>query len=250
MNNLRLILVLFLLNCSIGYAGNLSVVVNTWPPYVGKALPGKGMAMQIVTSALHRKGHQTTITIESWTRTLEGIDVGVFDVVGAIWKTPEREKWLLFSEPYLQNNIKFIKKKSLVLNYQSLEDLTGYVIGIVKNYAYDEAFIQSQILIKIPQNHIIQNLTKLREDVIDVTLGDERAIIFELNQYMHGQVADYEFLRKPLSKQGLHIAVSRRNPAAQQIIADFNQAIAEMKADGSLEKFLAQYQAHRQNRKK
>ena len=233
-----------LLNCRSGIAADLSIVVNNWPPYVDKILPGKGIAMQIVTSAMQRKGYQATIAIESWSRTLEGIDVGVFDVVGAIWKTPEREQWLLYSDPYLLNRIKFIKKKALPLKYENLEDLTGYVIGVVKNYAYDEAFVQSEQLIKIPQNHIIQNLVKLREDAIDVTIGDERAIIYELKQYMHGQIDEYEFLQKPLSERNLHIAVSKQNPQARKIIADFNQAIAAMKADGSLERMLNMYQLH------
>ena len=224
-----------------GKAGSLAIVVNSWPPYVEKQLPGKGLAMQIVANALQRKGYQSIITIETWSRVLEGLEVGVFDIVGAIWKTPEREKTLLFSKPYLVNRIKFIRHKNLQVEYQSLQDLSGYLIGVVKDYAYDEDFLKSELIIKIQQNHIIQNLLKLEQGEIDLTLGDERALSFELNRYMHGQAGNFKFLDKPLSTQGLHIAVSRQHPAGKQIITAFNQAIQEMQADGSLDRIVKQY---------
>lgn len=228
-----------------GYAENITVVVNSWPPYVDKTLPGKGLAMQIVTAAMQRKGYQTKVAIETWDRALEGLNVGVYDVIGAIWKIPQREQTMLFSEPYLVNQIKFFKKKSTPVSFQSLDDLSGYLIGTVRNYAYDDAFVQSEKLLKIPANHIIQNLLKLREGQIDLAVGDERAISYELNQYMHGQAQDYDFLPKQLAEQGLHIAASKQNPAAKKIIAAFNQAIHEMQADGSLQKILDNYSSGR-----
>lgn len=222
-------------------AGKLLVVVNSWPPYIDKTLPQKGLAMAVVVAALQRKGYQAEISIESWSRALEGIEIGVYDVAGAIWKTSQREKALLFSKPYLVNYIKFIKKKNLEVKYETLEDLTGYLIGTVRNYAYDEAFISSEKLLKLPQNHIIQNLAKLREDEIDLTLGDEKAIRYELNQYMRSQANEYEFLNQPLAIRELHIAVNNQNPQGRKIISDFNQSVAEMQADGSLKKIIADY---------
>jgi polar amino acid transport system substrate-binding protein len=222
-------------------AESLSIISNRWPPYVDETRASKGMAMEIVTTALQQKGYQTRTSIETWPRVLEGIEIGIYDVVAAIWKTPEREKNLLFSNPYLVNQIKFIKMKNTEAKYQNLGDLTGYLIGIVKDFAYDDAFIQSQTLIKVPQNHIVQNLLKLTQGEIDLTLGDERAIRHEINQYMHGHAPQLEFLSKPLSQRGLHLAVSKNNSNAKKIVADFNQAIAKMKKDGRLEVIVKKY---------
>lgn len=199
------------------------------------------MAVEIVTAALQQKGYQTISRVETWPRVLEGVEIGVYDVVVAIWKTPEREKNLLFSKSYLVNQIKFIKMKNTEVKYQSLDDLTGYLIGIVKDYAYDDAFLQSQILIRIPQNHIVQNLLKLTKGEIDLTLGDERAIRYEINHYMRGYAPQIEFLSKPLSQRSLHIAVSKQNPNAKKIVANFNQAIAKMIKDGSFDAIVKKY---------
>jgi hypothetical protein len=34
------------------------------------------------------------IKSDSWSRALEGVEIGVFDATCAIWKTPEREQGL------------------------------------------------------------------------------------------------------------------------------------------------------------
>lgn len=222
-------------------AGSLRVVANQWPPYVDQSMPQKGMAIEIVEAAFKRAGYQHTIRIETWTRALEGLEIGIYDVAGAVWKTPEREKILIFSDPYWINQIKFIKKKGLKADFNNLGNLSGYLIGTLRDYAYDEAFVNSKTLIKIPQNHMIQNLLKLRQGDIDITLGDENAIRYELNQYMKGSISEFEFLQKPLASRGLHIAVSKQNTKAAKIIADFNQVIRAMKADGSFDTIVKKY---------
>ncbi|MBT4146451.1 MAG: transporter substrate-binding domain-containing protein, partial [Gammaproteobacteria bacterium] len=104
---LRAILLLVLLNlfvplCS---AQAISVVSSQWPPYVDDSMPGKGLAVELVNKALQRKGYQPTLHIYNWQRALEGVEIGVFDATCAIWKTAERERDLLYSEPYLTNTI-------------------------------------------------------------------------------------------------------------------------------------------------
>ncbi len=220
----------------------LGIVGSSWPPYIDKSQQSKGMAMEIVTVALQRRGYQTRISIETWPRALEGVEIGVYDLVAAIWKTREREKTLFFSQPYLANQIKFIKNKDTEVQYRTLEDLKGLLIGTVRNYAYDKDFLETQDLIKIPQNHIIQNLLKLTQGEIDLTLGDEKAIRYEIHQYMKGNEQQLEFLNKPLSKRNLRIAVNKNNPTAKKIVDDFNQAIAKMKADGTLAEIINKYQ--------
>lgn len=220
----------------------IKMVSNQWPPYVDDAAPKKGLAVELVNQALQRKGYQPSLHIDNWPRALEGVRIGVFDATCAIWKSAEREQDLLFSEPYLSNKISFIKKKSLTVEYAHYTDLTGFVIGILRDYAYNEQFTQSRALIKIPANHIIQNLQKLNNDSIDLTLGDERAIRYALQKFLPLHASSFEFLNPPLSYKKLYFAVSKSNKAAQTIINDFNLAIMEMKKDGSYDQIVSQYQ--------
>ncbi|MNP35960.1 Bacterial extracellular solute-binding protein, family 3 [compost metagenome] len=50
-----------------------------------------------------------------------------------------------------------------------------------------------------------------------------------------------EFFDKPVSENSLHILVSLKNPEHQQIVAGFDRAIAQMKADGSYARLLKQH---------
>lgn len=227
--------------CINSVAANLMMAVNHWPPYVDKSHADHGISVELVTAALERKGHRISVQYETWPRVLEGLEVGYFDLVGAVWKTPEREQVMVFSEPYLDNQIKFLKRKDDDIKFNTLEDLTGYFIGIVNDYAYEEEFVKSRRHIKLPQNHIIQNLQRLVQGDIDLTLGDQRAILFEINTYIPNKRNDLVFLEKPLSIRGLRIGVSKHSANAEQIIKDFNSAIIEMKKDGSFQKIIQKY---------
>jgi polar amino acid transport system substrate-binding protein len=241
----RYFLLLFVLVGSffapIGFAQTINIVSSQWSPYVDDSMQDRGLAAELVTTALKRKGYKSTLSLDSWQRALEGVRLGVFDANCAIWKTEDRERDLLYSEPYLENKISFIKRKSLQLNYQQLDDLKGYMIGVVRDYAYGEQFTQSRDLIKVPANHIVQNLQKLEAGSIELTLGDERAINYKLQQFFPTESTSFEFVEPPLTYKNLYFAVSRSNKAAAQIIRDFNQSIEEMKQDGSYYQIIDKY---------
>ena len=173
-----LFFVLLSLYPQVSMAQVIRIVSSQWPPYVDNSMPEKGLAVELVNKALERKGYQPTLQVYHWRRALEGVEIGVFDATCAIWKTAEREKTLLYSEPYLENTISFLKKKGNKIKHQKLSDLQGLVIGTLRDYAYDNAFNESTALIKIPANFIVQNLQKLNKGAIDLTLGVELLFLF------------------------------------------------------------------------
>ncbi len=222
-------------------AADLKLAASSWPPYTGEDLPGNGLAIAIVRQAFDRAGYTTSVTIESWPRTLEGVELGIYDVIAAAWYTKERAKKYIFSEPYLSNSMRLIKRKDTRLKVQSLADLAGLRVGIVRDYAYGEEFDQATHFVKIPQNHVIQNLLMLVNRKIDLTVGDELALRHEITEFMPSQMAILEFMPHAIAFKDLHIAVSRLNPQHEQIVTDFNKAFAKMKADGTLEKIRLEY---------
>lgn len=65
-----------------------------------------------------------------WSEKVAELDAGTIDM---IWSgmdiTPEREKIMLFSKPYMTNRQILLVRKGNPLNVQSLEDLAGKVVG-------------------------------------------------------------------------------------------------------------------------
>lgn len=238
----KLILVLYILLYPFSVcAKDLKLIANIWAPYVSDQMPNNGLAIDIVTTAFRKAGYNPLLKIDSWSRALEGGKIGIYDAVAAIWYTKERTSDLEFSEPYLVNEIKFIKRKNRNIEFNQIDDLRGLLIGVVKDYAYEESFISLNDIIRIPQNHLVQNLLSLRKGDIDLTLGDQRTILYDLNQYMKGSIKELEFLPKPLAKRGLRIAVSKVNPNHRAIVADFNRVIEKMKSDGSYKKVFSRH---------
>ncbi len=235
MKEIIAILVIFLVlsSASVTSASELKVTASTWPPYVDPQLPESGLVINIVNVALTRAGYMTALTFDTWPRALEGTKIGIYDVIAGAWYSDERSEYLAFSQPFIINEVKFIKRKGRLIVYNTLEDLRGLVIGIVRDYAYGAEFDNAAYLIKVPQNHVIQNLNNLFSGRIDLTLADERVARYELRQYMSGDMSELAFLPKPLSAKGLHIAVSKRRPDHAKIVSDFDSAITAMKKDGT-----------------
>ena len=83
-------------------ATELSLASDVWPPFTDTFKQTR-FAIDIVHSALERAGIKAeTEILDEWTVPAD-IKDGKFDGSGAIWKTPERENYLIYSQPYLEN---------------------------------------------------------------------------------------------------------------------------------------------------
>jgi len=240
MNKLTLLLLLSFVS-PISYA--LSIVVKEEAPYIGNQLLNQGLSIEIINTIFQRSGIKPSIVFETWPRAYEGGSIGIYDVIGSIWKTKEREKDLAFSQPYLFHELKFIKRKTDTnIQFKQLSDLNGLIVGVLKGYVYSDDFNQSRKILKLPQNHLIQNLIFLNESKVDITLGDIRKIHYEINTYMHSNDT-LQILPQTLSTKGVYIAVSRSNPKHTDIINTFNLGLQSIKEDGTYDAILKKHAA-------
>ena len=120
-----------------------------------------GLTSAATLALLAGTGIAPKITIENWSRALEGARIGVYDGLATAWYSDERAEDLLFSEPYLSSNLIILKRHSDTGRYTDLRQLAGKRLGIRADYAYpvDLTAIPGVILVK--ENHLIQNLLNL-----------------------------------------------------------------------------------------
>lgn len=219
----------------------LRMAISDWPPYVETTAPNGGVAIELVRTALDRIDYDMELVNEPWARTLEGATIGVYDALAAAWYSDQRGANFLFSKPYLINQIKFIKRRGDPFEFRTMEDLKGRVIGIVKDYAYDDQFDNARGLTRFVNNHVLENLLLMLQGQVDVTLDDEIVLRYEISQYMANSAAQFEILPKPFAVRGLCFAMSRQHPKAKDIIKAFDAEIAEMRSDGTYDRILAKY---------
>ena len=101
-------------------ADTLKVAGDPWPPFVERTLPGQGLAVLLVTTALERAGYDSEVTIAEWTHIRQGAELGIFDVLAGVWYSDERNKSLAFSEPYWTNRLKLIKRTDTLFTFDEI----------------------------------------------------------------------------------------------------------------------------------
>jgi len=222
-------------------AQKVSLVVNTWPPYVDAALADDGLAMKIVKTAFKRVGYTPEVRIEKWEKALEGSELGVYDIVGAVWKTKARQKKLLYSNSYLTNNIILVAHTDSNIEFNSLNDLQGALVGVLKDYEYDDKFMKDPKILKFQANRLTQNLIAVQQGKLDLAVADRRLALYELKHFMGNNRSKFRFLAKPLSSRKLYIAAPIENAESKTLIAKFNQGLAAIKKDGTYQKILDEY---------
>jgi polar amino acid transport system substrate-binding protein len=210
----------------------LKVTGSLWIPYLDDELPNGGLAADLVRTALTRAGYQVEANIESWPRAYQGAAIGVYDVVAAVWRNDARAADLLFSEAYLLNDIVLLSRPGLAVEFETLADLRGYRIGVVRGYAYDETFDRAG-LNWVTNNHLIQNLLLLRQGKLDLIVGDKWSIFDQISRFMPDSLSGFTLVAQPVARRGLRLGVSRLNSDAATITWRFNEAITEMKSDGT-----------------
>ena len=229
---------LFFFIATYTFATQLNVATSEWVPYVGKQLSKQGLAIDIVNTALQRAGYQPVVTIDVWSRTLQGADVGVYDLIAAAWYNEKRAQHFTFSKPYLYNEIKLLKHVDSDFQYNSIADLNGRMVGVINNYAYGENFSQAKGMLRIPGTQVLENILRVLNREIELTLDDERVLKYQIKHNIDTNKDKLVIIPKSLSKNGLYIAVSKKNPKHKEIAQAFDKAIAGMKKDGTFERIL------------
>ncbi|MGC4008313.1 MAG: transporter substrate-binding domain-containing protein [Pseudomonas sp.] len=240
---LRLLLILlFLCVSSVARAGEvLRIAADRWPPYADRQLPGNGVAVHLVQAALKRAGYASEYIEVPWPRVLHGVANGEYDLVADAWYSPEREAFAVYSEPYLVNRVRLIKRKGSPITFGKLADLYPYRIAMVRGYAYSEAFNNDPKLQRVPVFSFVNAALMLQAGRVDLTLEDEITARVHFNGDLAELKGQLEFLPVPLTENGLHILVGRHVPGHAEIIAAFNKAIREMHEDGSYDELMREH---------
>lgn len=233
---------IFLFTTAGAYADKvITGTAEIYPPFATDANSSGGFAIEIVRSAFESQGYKLEVTYYPWARAMNEVTSGNYDVLINVWYTEERSNFLLYSDSYAENSVKFIKRKDDTFEYSSLDSLTGKKIGTIRKYGYGDDFLNATNFKKIEANSFIINLRKLITGRIDLTLEDElvaRTII--LNE-APSLIDEIKFTENELAQYNLYIAASLYNSNSGAVISIFNKGLKKIKSNGTLEKIYDSY---------
>ena len=232
--------VLMLLSTALVFATEqveLRLASDLWPPFTNTANQPR-LAIDLVHEALNRADIEATTSIVDFGVVILGLQDGSFDGSGALWRTPEREDFLLFSKPYLENRLVLVGQKGSDVTAADLADLKGRRIAIVGSYSYGEAVNTASEPVFVNGQNDQENLQKLLGGEVDYMLVDELLIRYVL-QHQESDAAKFlQIGTTPLIRRTLHFAVRKATPGSAVIVEKFDAEIKNMLADGTYNKIL------------
>jgi len=215
----------------------LRLAADVWPPYTD-AEGAPRLAIDLVGEALERAGVEATTRIrEDFAAVLGALREGELDGSPALWRSEEREAFLVFSEPYLENRLVLLGRRGSDAARADLGDLTGRRVALVHGYEYGE-------LESTPGPEFVygeserENLQRLLRGEVDVVLVDELVVHALFERQGERARALLERGTRPIVRDTLHLALRRDLPGARSILRRFDAAVREMLADGSYNRIL------------
>lgn len=220
-------------------ADTFTAAQDPWPPFILK--DGQtGLATEVVKAAFKSEGHSVDLKILPWARALDGVKKGSIDMLIATWHTKERTAYLRYSNPYAQNNIKFIKRKGDTYEFNGLDSLSGLKVGILRGYGYNSDFLNASNFTRPETSDFIANIKKVIAKRIDLTLEDE--IVGKALLSKHPDLSSkIEFTSNGLSTNDVHVSSGIANSKSQNIVNIFNSGLEKIKADGTYDAIFKKY---------
>lgn len=210
---------------------------DTWPPFTGM-IENQAVASQIVREALNRNEVAANTKIIGFEHVMDGIKAERYDGSAALWKDEQRDEFLIFSKPYLENQLVLVGRKGTDVSMRALDELQGKKLALVDAYSYG---ITDKDLadIGITYGKSDQaNLIALLKGDIDYMLVDA-LLIHNLMQTQPLQTADKLSVGDaPIITKSLHFALRKDLEGADALIKEFNQSVDAMKADGTYNRIL------------
>ena len=214
---------------------------SSWPPYtfVEDQRIVAGIEYAEITA---RMGLELKTQSCPWARCLQLLRSGDADITGSLLFTEEREKFLTFiSPPLLDYRYRqaFYVNKQRDISINRYEDLQGLSIGTIKGYHYFVAFNKDKNLNKKHYKDETQMLRMIKHGRLDTMISDRVIAEYLINkESLQEHIIEANYY-SPNSLPS-HFALSKQSPFVAKLPL-FNQTMAEVIADGTLNKITSKY---------
>lgn len=190
-----------------------------------------------IANAICTKMHaDCTITAQDWEGIVPALKSGRFDaIVSAMSVTPERQLQVEFSTPYFANRLVFIAPKSVNFDPTDAAQINA------SNIAAQRSTISSQWLDATYPQAPAKLYDTLNNAFLDLGAGRVPVMVSDEVPALEwlGDRPDFEIKGAPIDIQDdIAIAV---NKGDGKLLGDINEALAQIKADGTYDKIVAQY---------
>lgn len=223
---------------SSAYAEPITLAYVDFPPYEFEA---NGQAEGILVEIVGKIFQRANISLEleflpfkrAYAYTLRGEIDGLFN----FYKTPKRLAGFDYSDVILKNPLVLFVKKGSKITFNTLTDLKGLRIGVMRGYTYGPEFDESTAFIKEIGDSHESNFKKLAVGRLDVYVCDNLVGMHVVRKLR--LMSEFDILPVPLIIMDGHIGFTKNKH--QPTIRKINEIIKAMRQSGEIDQVISNY---------
>lgn len=198
-----------------------------------------GILVIIVEKAFQAAGIPLELTILPFKRAYEYTKTGSGQIDGLFnfYKTDARLQYFDYTVPIIENPLVFFIRRDTVFHFNTVTDLTGMKVGVIRGYTYGAVFDENDTFTKSASDSHILNFRKLVLGRIDAYPCDKLVGLYVAmkEKLMHELVIH----PIPLKIMNGHIGFTKGKHRGT--IDKINQEITRMHRDGEIESIINNY---------
>ncbi|WP_394559310.1 substrate-binding periplasmic protein [Aquipseudomonas alcaligenes] len=140
-----------------------------YPPYTSQHMPNGGSIVELTRRAFATQGYEPRIDFMPWARVRAELHSGRYQGALALWPQEIKEEDLIASRPLFYSQLGMFVRRRDPQPFQSIDDLRGRKVGIVRGYGYPPRLLNSGLRTEEAVDDI-SNLRKLAARRFDLVL--------------------------------------------------------------------------------
>ncbi|MGE8501151.1 MAG: substrate-binding periplasmic protein [Pseudomonas sp.] len=190
----------------------------------------RGLDVELVDAVLREAKVNYDIRLYPWERVKRMLDRGEVQMAFQFAGTPLRQQQYELVGPLRSGSTVFMTTaKTALSNWKSLDDLSPYVIGQVRGYAYEENFDRADLARDTTAQNPRQLVSMLLAGRIDIIVGDR----VQLQYFVREQRAQEQvrILPRPLIQMPRFVAFAKGDSERAR---QFSEALVRLRKNGTL----------------
>ncbi|MBP8226739.1 MAG: amino acid ABC transporter substrate-binding protein [Pararheinheimera sp.] len=229
----------------------LKLGFESWEPYqyVGLEQQASGLDIEIIQAIAGSMNCTLVLQHGTWQELLGQFRQGQLDVLLGASKTPAREEFALFSEPYRAEQFQLFVRKddASKYNFGSVAEMVAakHKVGLISDYYYGEQisalYDDDQMRPQFVESTMSeQNIAMLLDDQVEAVLEDSfvgAAII--RRKGLEQQIQPHQV---KLPETPIYVMFSK-STVQPELVSSFNEALRQLKDSGDYQLLIGKYQS-------
>lgn len=197
----------------------------------------QGLDVELISAVLHEAKIPFVLRLYPWERVKHMLERGDADMAFQFAGTPERMLQYELAGPIRTGSTVFMTSyKTALQDWQTLQDLSPYVIGQVRGYAYESAFDKADLSRDTSAQNPRQLVSMLLAGRIDIIIGDRTQLMYFVREQRAEQ--NVRILPRPLVEMPRYVAFGKHDSERAKL---FSSALLRLQRSGEYEQILQRW---------